>query len=284
MSSVVAYQPARRRRTPRLTAALALFALSAALFCALAGYALLRDADERQEVERRAALIGAIDDLRVTGADVSDLDPAAIRALERTAGLKDLRFERDPDAGAREVQSVLDRQGRIVGWFSWQPDGAMTAAIAELRPLLATAGLGLVLFAGLALWQLRRAMRELAGSEQRGWELAHADTLTGLPNHRKLIALTDEAMAARAPAEFVTLAFLDLDGLDDINDALGHEAGDRLLVEWVARLNRVLPPRAIAGRFDGDRFAVLMTASAPGQAETALRLISNELTRPFWTD
>ena len=43
-----------------------------------------------------------------------------IRSLERTAGLKDLRFEAEPAGGSREMQSVVDAQGRIVGWFSWE--------------------------------------------------------------------------------------------------------------------------------------------------------------------
>ena len=118
--------------------------------------------------------------------------------MERTAGLKDLRFETEPRGADREVQSVLDRQGRIVGWFTWEPDRSMSNALSKLKPLLAVTAICLVGFAGIALWQVRSARcASSAGSEQLAWPLAHEDMLTGLPNHRKMIELIDAALAAR---------------------------------------------------------------------------------------
>ena len=160
--------PARRLATPRLVATLALFVLSATFFCAIVGFVLVRQADDRQGLERRAALLGAIEDIRNSGADFAALDPRHIRGIERTAGLKDLRFETEPVAGDREIQSVLDRHGRIIGWFSWQPDRSMSNALSQLRPLLALTGVFLVGFAGIALWQVRRA-RARSGAAASGW-------------------------------------------------------------------------------------------------------------------
>ena len=88
---------------------------------------------------------------------------------------------------------------------------------------MALTGLCLIGFAGLALWQVRRAIRDLGHSEKRAWTLAHEDMLTRLPNHRKMIELIDAALAERAAEQTVTLAFIDLDGMNDINDALGTE-------------------------------------------------------------
>ena len=224
----------------------------------------MRQADDRQAFERRGALLGAVQDIRATGADFAKLDAGLIRGLERTAGLKDLRFETEPAGGGREIQSVLDAQGRIVGWFSWEPDRSMAAALKQLQPLLAVTGLCLIGFAGLALWQVRRAVRDLGHSETRAWTLAHEDMLTRLPNHRKMIELIDAALAARGAEQAVTLAFIDLDGLNDINDALGQNAGDQFLVAWAQRLRDVLPEDAIGGRFDGDEFAVVMVDAGRG--------------------
>ena len=66
MSIVLPDRPALKRRvwTPRLVATLALFVVSAAFFCAIVGNALVHQVDERQDLERRAALLGAIEDLR----------------------------------------------------------------------------------------------------------------------------------------------------------------------------------------------------------------------------
>ncbi|MEA2978392.1 MAG: hypothetical protein QOF09_215 [Alphaproteobacteria bacterium] len=274
--------PARRLWTHRLVATLALFVLSATFFCAIVGYALVRQADDRQGLERRAALLGAIEDIRGSGADFSALDTRHIKGMERTAGLKDLRFESEPVAGDREIQSVLDRHGRIIGWFSWEPDRSMSNALSQLQPLLALTGAFLVGFAGIALWQVRRAVRDLGTSEQLAWKLAHEDMLTGLPNHRKMIELLDRAMAGRAHGGVVTLAFLDLDGLKDINDAHGHRAGDDLLMALAARIRDILPAGAFCGRFDGDEFAVVMIAPDTGSAEAAVTALTGALARPFW--
>ena len=276
--------PARRLWTPRLVATLALFVVSATFFCAIVAYALVRQADDRQGLERRAALLGAIEDIRSSGADFAALDPRHIKGMERTAGLKDLRFETEPVAGDREIQSVLDRHGRIIGWFSWEPDRSMSNALSQLQPLLALTGVCLVGFAGIALWQVRRAVRDLGASERLAWKLAHEDMLTGLPNHRKMIELIDGALAGRAHGEVVTLAFLDLDGLNDVNDALGHRTGDELLIALAARIRDLLPAGAFCGRFDGDEFAVVMMAPDTDSAEAAMAALTGALSRPFWID
>ena len=284
MSVVATYQPVqpRRRTTPRLVATLALFLLTLMLFCAIVGTVLVQKADDQQELERRTALLGAVEDLRSSGADFSALDPRAVRGIERTAGLKELRFETEPVVGDRDVQSVLDRQGRIVGWFSWEPDRSLSNALSRLNPLLAATGGLLICFAGVALWQVRRAVNDLGSSEQRAWRLAHEDMLTGLPNHRKMVELIDVTLAGRIPQEVVTLAMIDLDGLNDVNDTLGHQTGDQLLMELSKRLVASLPEGAVGGRFDGDEFAVVLTSPSVEYAEAAVRAIMAVLAKPFW--
>jgi diguanylate cyclase (GGDEF)-like protein len=278
--------PARRLWTPRLVATLGLFVLCAAFFCTVAGYALVRQADDRAGLERRAALLGAIEDVRKSGADFSRLDPRYIQAIERIVGVKDLRFESESgtanNSGDREIQSVVDRQGRIAGWFSWQPEQSMRNAFVQLRPLLVMTGIFLVCFAGIALWQVRSAVRDLSASEQLAWTLAHQDVLTGLSNHRKMIELIDSVLAARVHGEVVTLAFLDLDGLKDVNDAFGHRIGDDLLKALAVRFTDILPAHAFCGRFDGDEFALIMSSPDSGSAEAAMVTMAAALSRPFW--
>jgi diguanylate cyclase (GGDEF)-like protein len=276
--------PERRLWTPRLVAALAVFVISAACFCAIVGNALVHQADERQGLERRAALLAAIHEARSSGADFVKPDARRIRSIERTAGLKGLRFETEPTDDDREIQSVLDGQGRIVGWFSWEPDNAMSEALGELRPLATLTAIFLVAFAGIAFWQIRRTVRDLGASERLAWQLAHEDVLTGLPNHRKVIEQIDAMLAMRTHGEVVTLAFVDLDGLKDINDGLGHGVGDGLLKAVAARLTEKLPEQAACGRFDGDEFALTMLAPDMDAAEDAIQALLGELARPYWID
>ncbi len=86
------------------------------------------------------------------------------------------------------------------------------------------------------------------------------DELTGLPNRRMLARWLREAMdRAKAMATRVALVVIDLDGFKEINDTLGHAAGDEVL-RWAARQFRTqLSPQDALARLGGDEFAVVLT-------------------------
>ena len=270
----------RRLATPRLIATLGMFALSATFFCVIIGYLLVHRIDDRQEAERRVQLVEAIGDIRASGADISELDPQFLTGLERSLGLKDLRFEAELDAGAREFQPAIDGEGRILGWFTWERDSTITQALLRLWPLLLASSIGLIGFAGLALWQVRRAMRDLAASEQWAWQLAHEDPLTGLPNHRRMVDLIDVSLAARTPCEVVSLAVIDIDGLNEVNAVHGRHIGDALLADFGGRLAQAAPQSA--GRIGDDEFALVLTTSNTLEAAEIFCNVAQALARPYW--
>ncbi|GIG13210.1 bifunctional diguanylate cyclase/phosphodiesterase [Catellatospora methionotrophica] len=98
---------------------------------------------------------------------------------------------------------------------------------------------------------------------------AYHDTLTALPNRRRISQALEEAVRVRAPGEVVAVLMFDVDGLRDVNDSLGHAAGDQLLAEVASRLRTLSPPAALVGRVGGDEFVV--TLRLPN-AEAALEL------------
>ncbi|SDS94441.1 sensor domain-containing phosphodiesterase [Bradyrhizobium canariense] len=104
---------------------------------------------------------------------------------------------------------------------------------------------------------------EKTRADERIEYLASHDSLTGLPNREMFNQLLQAAMltAQRRRLQFAML-FIDLDRFKVINDSLGHEAGDALLVETAKRLRRDLRQGDIVARLGGDEFVVILEHSA----------------------
>ena len=103
-------------------------------------------------------------------------------------------------------------------------------------------------------------------------ELAHTDSLTGLPNRRAWTRELERAIArARRTGEPLTVALLDLDHFKRFNDEHGHLGGDRLLAQSAAAWRADLRPDDILARLGGDEFAVLLPACAADDAVAVLR-------------
>jgi diguanylate cyclase (GGDEF)-like protein/PAS domain S-box-containing protein len=102
------------------------------------------------------------------------------------------------------------------------------------------------------------------------WQQARVDTLTGLPNRRSLRERTERALAQRAVSgEELAVLFVDLDHFKEVNDSLGHDVGDALLVQVAGRLQECMPSGGgVVARMGGDEFTVLITATrAEAEAE-----------------
>ncbi len=120
-------------------------------------------------------------------------------------------------------------------------------------------------------------------AEERVRHLAHHDHLTGLPNRVLLHERLQQALGlAGSSGSRLALLLLDLDHFKDINDTLGHPAGDGLLRAAAERFRRALRPGDTLARLGGDEFAVVQPGLAGGEGAAALaqRLI-DALAKPF---
>lgn len=119
---------------------------------------------------------------------------------------------------------------------------------------------------------LEDALRRLAGQ----------DPLTGIVNRQGFHAL----LASRlTEGSHLALGHLDLDNFRRTNDALGHQAGDRLILQVVARLKNQLTENDHIARLGGDEFALLIdTRDAPQRAALLAERITDALSEPYWID
>ena len=114
--------------------------------------------------------------------------------------------------------------------------------------------------------QLGRVAERARSLDELSHQALH-DALTGLPNRNLLINRLKHALAGqhRDPSP-IALIFLDLDDFKLINDSLGHETGDDLVIEVARRIQRVLRPEDACARFGGDEFVVLCERLATEEA------------------
>jgi diguanylate cyclase (GGDEF)-like protein/PAS domain S-box-containing protein len=96
-------------------------------------------------------------------------------------------------------------------------------------------------------------------SEQLIWKQANYDTLTGLPNRRMLIEyLGSEIKKSVRTGKHFALLFIDLDFFKEVNDTLGHDMGDTLLIETARRLQHCIRDMDVVARLGGDEFTLVL--------------------------
>jgi diguanylate cyclase (GGDEF)-like protein len=151
-------------------------------------------------------------------------------------------------------------------------------------PVLLALAAGLIAGATLNVIALRRAQhqsrtarRELRAAHRRERRLHHAldqahtrarsDDLTGLPNRR---AFAEHLADIRRHDQPITVAMLDLNDFKTVNDTLGHDAGDELLVGVADRLADLPPPVRLAARLQGDEFVLVIDGDLGDGVRAAL--------------
>lgn len=160
------------------------------------------------------------------------------------------------------------------------PDGQIVAALAwtsqqpgtHLARKLALPFLVGIVLLGLVAWVVVRrgsgVVRELVASEARAKHLAYHDTLTRLPNRAKLFEHLGKQLA-RVGQDLDHLAILcvDLDRFKEVNDTLGHHAGDHLIEVVANRLRETCDRASLIARLGGDEFVVVLEVSGQPEAQ-----------------
>ena len=215
--------------------------------------------------------------------------------LNGNAGLEHQSFP-DYSSGPETARSRLafDKEphwsGTLkIGDANWQvlavptPGGRLTAQYDRALTVL-TAGIVITVFLAVYLGLASRNSRQLALANRRVLELAQTDILTGLPNRAFFLEqLKQTGSHERWHKEAYSILMLDLDRFKNVNDSLGHAAGDGLLRQVAVRLKSALRETDVLARLGGDEFAIIQSGCPDQQAgsiELANR-ISKLIADPF---
>ena len=125
--------------------------------------------------------------------------------------------------------------------------------------------------------RLEQAVSQLSDLQEQLHHQAYHDPLTSLANRALFTDNVREALAA--PPGEVGVLFIDLDDFKTVNDSLGHQAGDELLIAAASRLRACLRPEDVVARLGGDEFAVLVEDGH--DAETAAVIVARRIMDAF---
>ncbi|GAB7007909.1 cyclic Di-GMP phosphodiesterase RmdB [Nocardioides sp. AN3] len=186
-------------------------------------------------------------------------------------------------AACRPEQRVIRVIPKAPGTWLLVTAGTVALAVLTIRPddtlafyTVPPAVLTLVAVGARMVLALRDANRAA-----EAFALSQTDDLTKLPNRRAVRGRLSESLTDRQP---MALMLLDLDGFKEVNDALGHHAGDVVLKFVAVRMQEALGSDAMVARLGGDEFAILLpTADQLELAETAQGLL-RELAEPIVVD
>jgi diguanylate cyclase (GGDEF)-like protein len=209
------------------------------------------------------------------------LDPGYWAAAGRDMLLPDLGFGQ-PSGEKRGDYQLHTDTGQALGTLSWTPRRPGLLLMKNVLPLVLV-GLAISLFViGAFARRLFSASRAIEAREARAQHLANHDSLTGLPNRRKLESefarFTDRARTDRRQ---LAIACVDVDRFKDINDTLGHHAGDQLIRGLAERLGGAVREDDFIARLGGDEFAVLRFCDSVDDADELLATVRACFRSPF---
>ncbi|MGE3867418.1 MAG: putative bifunctional diguanylate cyclase/phosphodiesterase, partial [Hyphomonadaceae bacterium] len=245
------------------------------------------------------AIVGAITivpnvDLKIlTGppmllVSITYIDAPLVADMGRSLLLNDLRLSAQRPRGENVVAEPFVTDDNVsVGYLSWTTKHPGHVLLRVILPLVAAALL--VAGAGFAnmLLGLRRASAELERSESQARHEALHDPLSGLPNRQHFLFKLESLLEARTrdPEQRVFAAYIDVDRFKDINDTMGHHAGDVLIKTVSQRLRAQTRQEDFLARFGGDEFAILGVSRTGGESGEALaQRLARAFEAPFVID
>jgi diguanylate cyclase (GGDEF)-like protein len=219
---------------------------------------------------------------------VQYLDGAIIDRVGKAHVLDGLTYvpagERRP--GTASVALTSDA-GDVAVEFQWKPFEPGRQLLASLSPVLVL--MGSALLAGtlvISTASYRRKLDRTRNDEHIRYLASH-DPLTGLHNRSAYERAADEMIeqfSNHQQSDPIAFLFMDLDRFKQVNDILGHQVGDAVLVEFARRMTEILPANAPVYRVGGDEFAALIPNRTRREIEALCGRIIESFAEPMEID
>ncbi len=214
---------------------------------------------------------------------VLDLDDRLAQSITREYLIKDAAFVLRPSAlPDRAARPIISASGRIIGFLEWAREYPSRRLMAQMSPALIAGFTIAAVLVLLLMTQLRRSSVAVEASRRHAEHQAAHDRFTGLPNRSSFDSYLVTTLAQKAgTGARIDLMLLDLDRFKQVNDTLGHQAGDELICRVSDRIREVVGRSVFVARIGGDEFALVSTdEDGTDPLDLSARLIE-AIGRPF---
>ncbi|MBD8890309.1 bifunctional diguanylate cyclase/phosphodiesterase [Roseibium litorale] len=211
------------------------------------------------------------------------LDPKELSHLAAMSDLSGLQLSQtDDNTLAMATIALKAPNSEFLSYLKWEANRPGTEMLGRVTPVLLLLALAILALTVGVIDFTRQSTRKLAESRSQAVYSSRHDALSGLPNREQFSQLLSNALKS-SPTESSNLAvvYIDMDRFKDINDTLGHAAGDEAIRSVARRLQSVVPSSGAIARISGDEFAMLLQ-DCPNQEwiEHILTRIQDQLVRP----
>ena len=213
------------------------------------------------------------------------VDEEFISEIGRSLLLPDLALQPQPAADAAVVsEPFISDDGVAAGFLSWTTRQPGRVLLTIILPLVAFGVLATGLLSSVMFGRLKRTSAALATREAEARHESKHDALSGLPNRVHMVEKIEKFLnsyIARRNGQRAVAAYIDIDHFKDINDTLGHEAGDLLIKAVAERFSARLRPHDFLARFGGDEFVILCAPAGADAGQILAERIAEAFASPF---
>jgi diguanylate cyclase (GGDEF)-like protein len=210
---------------------------------------------------------------------ITYVDDAFVSDIGHSLLLNDLKLT--PQSATTDglvSESFVGDDDIPVGFLTWTTKRPGQVLLTIILPLVAFGVIAMGLLSRTILGRLKRTSAALARSESQARSEAKQDALSGLPNR---VHMVEKIEARLAGQDRSVAAYIDIDRFKDINDTLGHEAGDQLIKAVAQRLSSRLRQGDFLARFGGDEVVILCASEGPETGPALAERVAQALASPF---